>query len=790
MSQTAAALFSLTASLPADFLNAYELVNTTTLSWPVAIYKLARVDGQPPTHEDRGALKNAIWELRSEHKGRCRGYGFVVDIGKQMVAIPEAWNIPSGITHGNYLITRERCLVARASNPQDEAIISGIIREAIKKQFKDHTSDYLGVLWQDMDKFCQLPKPLPGEEYCMCRRFGTSPKLLRGNRWVVECIVGTATIDGRTMSEYYMEGQVDVLARMIQLKQGTKVDRRNQPVAVRVLHDASDEFHIKVRALEISDPGTILRHGGLSGRDQRALSDAMLDCCAYRRDPEGIPLSELRLILDSQITQEDHAETIVDPREREVFMRHMRKLIDGADAFGHRLSLAEMPFDMTHLKQGFILPPSVRVMGNHGKEIVVSAPTVASEGFLRKRFRDRADNIRRNGFLQSRPINPLLVWPKTFGDVPARRMASDLNQILEDQDAAFRFTLGQWDTVEEMKRLIDTGGCDALLAVLPEGRLAPHTDNNTHEKIKQRIDVPSQCIQFDHTLSSKWTGRSHNELMNADPKLAKRIRQRYELCILSLLVKHHWIPFAPVDPFSFNVHVGMDVGGTHNTDAVSCIGYGFRNPQAGLIFRPDGIPIDVQKAEPIPTRSLYAGLLRQFEVMRSELIAAGREADFERVIFYRDGPLHGEGDAWNEKDALTELHTEILRRGWVSGQSVWTATEIMKYAEAWRLFRGEGEAINPLAGKYVFAFDDDDTALVCTTGSQSLTQGTACPLMVRIIDIYGRSNRIDVIQDLVWQADMCFTKPDVGMRLPWVLHVADVGALQQSRSYLITGITA
>jgi hypothetical protein len=37
---------------------------------------------------------------------------------------------------------------------------------------------------------------------------------------------------------------------------------------------------------------------------------------------------------------------------------------------------------------------------------------------------------------------------------------------------------------------------------------------------------------------------------------------------------------------------------------------------------------------------------------------------------------------------------------------------------------------------------------------------------------------------------MCFTKPDSGMSLPWVLHVADTGALQLARSYRISGITA
>jgi hypothetical protein len=36
---------------------------------------------------------------------------------------------------------------------------------------------------------------------------------------------------------------------------------------------------------------------------------------------------------------------------------------------------------------------------------------------------------------------------------------------------------------------------------------------------------------------------------------------------------------------------------------------------------------------------------------------------------------------------------------------------------------------------------------------------------------------------------MCFTKPDMGMSLPWVLNVADKGALQLAKSYKISGIT-
>jgi len=98
--------------------------------------------------------------------------------------------------------------------------------------------------------------------------------------------------------------------------------------------------------------------------------------------------------------------------------------------------------------------------------------------------------------------------------------------------------------------------------------------------------------------------------------------------------------------------------------------------------------------------------------------------------------------------------------------------------------------LSPLVGQCVFPFEDDRTALICTTGAPYLTQGTACPILARIIDLYGHADRNRVVQDLVWQSDLCFTKPDMGMSFPWVLNVADTGALQLSRSYKISGITA
>lgn len=329
----------------------------------------------------------------------------------------------------------------------------------------------------------------------------------------------------------------------------------------------------------------------------------------------------------------------------------------------------------------------------------------------------------------------------------------------------------------------------AALLALPERSRQVCQQNDTHEQIKRCLTIPSQCIHRDNTLPATWAKRDADEFRRDEPRLARRISQRYELCLGNLLVKHHWIPFAPDEPFHYNVHAGIDVGGRHNTTAMLCVGHGFANPQGDIVYRPEEIPVNVQKAEPIPTESLFAGLLASFEVMHGDLSAAGAPVDFNRALFFRDGHFFGDGDRWNETDALKRLHAEFVARGWIGGNSVWTAVEVLKSAEGWRLFRnGKDGAENPVVGRCVFPFDDENIGLVCTTGQPYLPQGTACPLKFNIIDIAGQANRFEVVRDLVWEADMCFSKPDMGMRLPWILHVADEGALQVSRQYQITGI--
>lgn len=723
--------------------------------------------------------------MRKKHKDLCRGYGFIIDVGRDLIAIPAEWRLPAE-EYGDFSIYRQEVIQTSASIPQHQPIIAGLIREGIKQHFKNNNSESLGALWQDFDRFCQQPQDDSEDEFNFCRRFGFSVKALRGNRWVIEFPITTTAIDNRSFADYYRIGNVAELADMIEAKRSDRLNRQNQPVGTRVLQYFNSPHGTILDALELSDEDKIFQHALLSKTEQQELAGKALRCLKFPKTVTEVPMHELRLILGSQNTREDHIETIISPDERTLLMSQLRDFIDGADIFGQQLRLATQPVALSNLEGGFICPPAVCVRDQNGGKVVIHPPTTCDEAQLRDRAKRRSQHIRRNGFLEQRPINPLLAFPFYVGEDAACRMQEDLNYVLRQQNLGYRFELLRFQNVEEIRREIERSRYDAAVVVLPP----PQANRpDLHEQVKQRLEVPSQCIMLRNTMPKDVTC-SLETLRQRDARKASRVQQRYEMVILNLLVKHHWLPFLPVESFYYNVQVGLDVGGPHNTEAVSCLGYGFSDPKANLIFRPDAIPIDVQKAEPIPTDNLFKGLLKQFEVVHADLAEAGVNANFERALFIRDGQLLGDKDQkWNERDALQALYRELIGRNWITSNAVWTAVEVMKDAEEWRLFRGGVQTDNPFAGRYVLPYDDENVVLVCTTGAQYLTQGTSNPLKLRIIELQGQADYQQVIQDIVWGADLCFTKPDVGMRLPWVLQVADAGALQQAKSYKFTGIT-
>ena len=309
-------------ALPETFLSCYELLDPDALRWDVRLYKVRRINGDVQKHEGRGDIRQAIWNLRRKNPGLCKGCGFVVNVDAETVAVPSAWKLTSGSMIDEYIVTYDRSVQTDPYRREHRKVIAGVLKDAAKKAFKENHSRVLGPLWQDFDRFCQVPEDSGTEEFLFCRKIGFTPKVLRGNRWVIQVVITTATVDGRTFRDYYAAGEADRLAEMIEIKQANRLDHQNRPVAVRVLREQSTPSGTDVVALELESPEQIVGHGRLSRREQAVLAGKSFQCRVFAKDPVRVPLDQLRLIVNAQLTGADHSETIIDPDERQELVGH------------------------------------------------------------------------------------------------------------------------------------------------------------------------------------------------------------------------------------------------------------------------------------------------------------------------------------------------------------------------------------------------------------------------------------------------------------------------------------
>lgn len=771
-------------------LNAFEITNINTLEWPVAEYQLTH-PRKVSTGADIKAAKDVLWKLIGLNRHQCRDPGFVVPVTSDLVIVPCHWTLPNQSDFSGFSIVRKGEIKLLAGEQMNRIAVNGVLQAGIREHIRcsPKVEEILGPLWQDYNGFCESPgeKTLNnGIHYC--RRFEILPTVLRGNKWVLRIQLTTTTIDARPLSDYYEKGEVETLWENIESKRINRSTRKGRKTGIHVLRLPSTG---KASSWVLSEPDIIETHSQQDPADQKAIASQALTCSSLNAEAE-IPLNELFLVMDTQITGSSHSETILRTELRSVWFSRIRQSLHGADVFGASLVLADQLTKVDASQTSLISLPALRIKTGNNQIGTLPSPKPGDLVAIEKRGRDRHRMVQKNGYLIRTLTNPVLAVYEGFSQARADQLLKDFNQILKSQ--GLELTIGgplkyQKSNLQELNTDIANSEYDSAIVVLPEGSASVHRADDTHERIKKTLGVESQCIQHDKTLHKSLVGLSEHEIqVKGKEKLARRAYATYRQVLLNLLVKKGWIPFLPSDPFSFNVHVGIDVGGQFNNKVMACIGYGLSSDS--VAFFPQPITSSLPQAEPIRDTDLYQGLKEAFEHVIDPLNRLGRKPDFERVLFFRDGDAKGQGEDWQEMDGIRKLHADFLDQGIVTTNSVWVALEISKRSQFLRQMRFDDSGLhNPIVGTVSFPFEQENHVLVSTTGAPYSTQGTAIPLVVKIHAIHGMYQSEDVLQDLIWEADLGLTKLDMGTSLPFVLRVADTGALQLANSYQVTGVS-
>src|SRR5208337_1116599 len=112
----------------------------------------------------------------------------------------------------------------------------------------------------------------------------------------------------------------------------------------------------------------------LSRHEQTEKAGGTIRCRGYNGPAIDVPLQQLRLILDSQITQSDHSETILDPADRHHLAGLLRDFVNGAQVNGVQLQLSELPVDAASLPSEIVKFPALRVRHEGIAERILPAP--------------------------------------------------------------------------------------------------------------------------------------------------------------------------------------------------------------------------------------------------------------------------------------------------------------------------------------------------------------------------------------------------------------------------------
>lgn len=762
-------------SLPRAQLSAPTVLNAyavhAPLVWQVNVYRVQPLSPRPAG--ETADLKHLLYSYgRRVARPRVKGPFWTLDA--EHVAAPSSCVLPASEDYRGYRITPLPAQTVNASDAQHLQLVREMLKTATREALRA-TPEFTDLI-QEGTRFTERPteRNRSGDLH-HCRRYEVRPMTLRGDgdalRWALQLIVDTVSVDAHTIGEYYRAGRVQQAADFIEIKRRNRTTRQGDPVAVRVLYlpDAGGYGQFA----PLCNPELVLSHAGLSPQEQQAHAQAPFTCTLYLDGQDQdmpLPADSLHLILDTQISGESHEETILGVPERLRFYRRLHDVLNGLPIYGQTLRLEG---DLTPVAGFAVRPPALALRGR-----TLPAPVTVTPQALHARYRDRAAHVRSSGYLHSSAdIDPLLAVPRSYGQVRGEQFRQQLQAILAAQDHTVKIAGPVlYGEVEDIAAQL--GEHDALIAVLPEGSRRARHSNDTHEQIKRLVPVTSQCVQKDRTTQPE----------RDNPKQARNAEFNAQAVISNLLVKHGWLPFLPAETAAYNVRFGIDVGGVQNDKVMVCVGYGLSEPLP--IFRAEEIRVGREQAEPILDGPLYLGMMELLARMRAWVAATSRVPDFNRLLIFRDGDSNGEADVWQERDAFERLHREFLEQGWIDENASWVLVEISKGAAGWRQFQQDGtRTANPVTGTYSFPFGDPFHALVSTTGRPTLSQGTAQPLLVKMSAVAGTFDPHEVVQDLVWEADLGFTKLDQGYALPFTLHVADSGALQLARTYSIAGFT-
>lgn len=457
-----------------------------------------------------------------------------------------------------------------------------------------------------------------------------------------------------------------------------------------------------------------------------------------------------------------HRLTILEPEQRlERIQNTVATYLDG------QVTLGGIPIQVSH--EPLSMPTKAFPVPSQqfGNGRVLDRPGRGEEA-LREMWRTRVE------WLCNKQIGPLtssgirsqfILAPLSLAENEALmdRIQEDLvaavNQI---SPAPYHPTSVIWDdrgvrTIPQFKRalaerqqLMERSGVACTLVILPAG-LPRKESGKLRLHIKRMLypKVRTKCVQADKILG--YLKPNGGEYRVTSGKYRSYLRNT----ALDILVTSGYWLWALAEPLHYDLYVGVDV--LNNTAGFTFVGAN------GVIcrFHPSTSEQKEKLSAGQMARELLENLGQLIPRVRQETGALPRH-----LVVHRDGRFYD-----TEQQGLHHAVAQLRSRGLLPSEVHIGVVEIHKsHAERLRMFgRLWDRIVNPWVGSY-HAFDER-WGILCTTGYPGIQQGTANPLVVKLVD--GDLDIEKVLRDVYWLSVLAWTKPDGIQGEPVTIKLAD-----------------
>ncbi len=308
-------------------------------------------------------------------------------------------------------------------------------------------------------------------------------------------------------------------------------------------------------------------------------------------------------------------------------------------------------------------------------------------------------------------------------------------------------TKDYYDLSEKISEYRDRMKASFFIVFLPSEEAAEY------DFVKAELPAPSQGISI-----------SNVGLRNAIEKMTDEIRKSRSLAryygivfttTMGVFIQAGGIPWILDDRLHADCHIGIDVGGKEAK--VACYGYLFDN-QGRIIGTDIGT---TQTGETVETGRIKMAL--------KKLLSKTKCQENMKITIYRDGRLLQE-----ERQGIIEAVQECLSPDALKTLCL-SIAEIHKDVP-YRMFQREGKIVqNPVVGR--FTIIDENSGILCTTGYPLIHKGVAQPLLIELVNLFGRIEIKKVFDDIFYLSELNWIAGDKPSKLPIVINLAEKRAL-------------